>query len=230
MFVGEAGVSRVIQRTCEVMKALGTQDPGKVRAAGAIDLPTIQRYLNFHFSVTIDLFGADQSSNAAIFYSSGLKGRFEEGKRNDDHVLKGATYKVIDLKDGKLGETEVPLLNALNEVLRDDFIKDSVAGIGRWNKVIEKAGLPERLVVPHKAFNRRIGSLAGARIAPEGRVVDDAEWKEREREWLPSDEDRAFVASLMGRVVEPGKFANWIAPPRTGINARPLDFEYVRFN
>jgi benzoyl-CoA 2,3-epoxidase subunit B len=54
-----------------------------------IDLPTIQRYLNFHFSVTIDLFGADQSSNAAIFYSTGLKGRFEEGKRTDDHVLKG---------------------------------------------------------------------------------------------------------------------------------------------
>ncbi len=60
-----------------------------------IDLPTIQRYLNFHFSVTIDLFGADESSNAATFYSSGLKGRFEEGKRDDDHVLKGQTYKVL---------------------------------------------------------------------------------------------------------------------------------------
>jgi benzoyl-CoA 2,3-dioxygenase component B len=211
------------------MKALGTQDPERVRAAGAIDVPTIQRYLNFHYSVTIDLFGADQSSNAAIFYSSGLKGRFEEGKRNDDHVLKGATYKVIDVKEGKLVEVEVPMLNALNEVLRDDFIKDSVAGIGRWNKVIEKAGLPDRLVVPHKAFNRRIGSLAGARVSPEGRVVDEAEWKEREREWLPSDEDRAFVASLMGRVVEPGKFASWIAPPVMGINRQPVDFEYVRF-
>jgi benzoyl-CoA 2,3-epoxidase subunit B len=229
MFVGESGVSRVIQRTCEVMKALGTQDPDRVRAAGAIDLPTIQRYLNFHYSVTIDLFGADQSSNAAIFYSSGLKGRFEEGKRNDDHRLKGATYKVIEVKDGKLVEIDVPMLNALNEVLRDDFIRDSVAGIGRWNKVIEKAGLPDRLVVPHKAFNRRIGTLAGARVAPDGRVVDEAEWKAREHEWLPSDEDRAFVASLMGRVVEPGRFANWIAPPAVGINRQPVDFEYVRF-
>jgi benzoyl-CoA 2,3-epoxidase subunit B len=229
MFVGEAGVSRVIQRTCEVMKELGTQDPDKVRAAGAIDVPTIQRYLNFHYSVTIDLFGADQSSNAAIFYSSGLKGRFEEGKRNDDHVLKGAAYKVIAVKDGKLVEIEVPMLNALNEVLRDDFIKDSVAGIGRWNKVIDKAGLPDRLVVPHKAFNRRIGSLAGVRVSPDGRVVDEAEWKARERDWLPSDEDRAFVASLMGRIVEPGKFAHWIAPPVMGINRQPVDFEYVRF-
>ena len=230
MFVGEAGVSRVIQRTCEVMKSLGTQDPDRVRAAGAIDLPTIQRYLNFHYSVTIDLFGADQSSNAAIFYSSGLKGRFEEGKRSDDHVLKGATYRIVEVKDGKLVETEVPMLNALNEVLRDDFIKDSIAGIGRWNKVIEKAGLPDRLAVPHKAFNRRIGTLAGARVAPDGRVVDEAEWKAREREWLPSEEDRAFVASLMGRVVEPGRFANWIAPPAMGINRQSVDFEYVRFD
>ncbi len=35
---------------------------------------------------------------------------------------------------------------------------------------------------------------------------------------------------MHGRVVEPGKFANWIAPPRRGINQKPLDFEYVRFN
>ncbi len=136
---------------------------------------------------------------------------------------------MIELKEGKLVETEVPMLNALNEVLRDDFIRDSVAGIGRWNKVIEKAGLPDRLVVPHKAFNRRIGTLAGARVAPDGRVVDESEWKAREHEWLPSDEDRAFVASLMGRVVEPGRFANWIAPPAMGINRQPVDFEYVRF-
>lgn len=230
MFVGESGVSRVIARTCEVMKQLGTDDPAKVRAAGVIDLPTIQRYLNFHFSVTIDLFGADESSNAAIFYNSGLKGRFEEGKRDDDHRLHGRTYKVLQVQNGQLVEKEVPMLNALNEVLRDDFIKDSIAGVGRWNKVIEKAGLPSRLVAPHKAFNRRIGALAGVKVSPEGRVVSDNEWAQREKEWLPSAEDRAFVASLMGRVVEPGKFANWIAPPVMGINRQPVDFEYVRFN
>ncbi|HVF62988.1 MAG TPA: benzoyl-CoA 2,3-epoxidase subunit BoxB [Casimicrobiaceae bacterium] len=230
MFVGEAGVSRVIARTCDVMKQLGTGDPAKVRAAGVIDLPTIQRYLNFHYSVTIDLFGADQSSNAATFYSSGLKGRFEEGRRNDDHILKGATYKVLGVDNGKLVENDVPMLNALNEVLRDDFIKDSIAGISRWNKVIEKAGLPDRLTVPHKAFNRRIGTLASARLTPEGRVVDEGEWKALEHECLPTNEDRAFVASLMGRVVEPGRFANWIAPPAVGINRQPVDFEYVRFN
>jgi benzoyl-CoA 2,3-dioxygenase component B len=222
-------VSRVIQRTCQVMNELKTDDAAKIRAAGAIDLETIQRYLNFHYSVTIDLFGADQSSNAAIFYSSGLKGRYEEGKRTDDHVLKSQTYKVLEVKDGQLLEKEVPMLNALNEVLRDDFIKDSVAGVNRWNKVIEKAGVPFRLTVPHKAFNRAIGALAGIRMSPDGRVVSESEWESKKKDWLPTDEDRAFVASLMGRVVEPGKFANWIAPPVMGINRQPVDFEYVRF-
>jgi benzoyl-CoA 2,3-dioxygenase component B len=230
MFVGESGVSRVINRTCQVMNELKTDDPGKLREAGVIDLPTIQRYLNFHYSVTIDLFGADESSNAAIFYNSGLKGRYEETKRDDDHKLQGKTYVVLGVADGKLVEREVPMLNALNEVLRDDFIKDSVAGVNRWNKVIEKAGLPNRLTVPHKAFNRKIGALSNVKISPDGVVVSDSEWQNHEREWLASAEDRAFVASLMGRVVEPGHFSNWIAPPPIGINKQPVDFQYVRFN
>jgi len=230
MFVGESGVSRVIQRTVNAMNELKTDDVGKLRAAGVIDLPTIQRYINFHFSVTIDLFGADESSNAATFYSTGLKGRFEEGKRVDDHQLRGQTYKVLEAKNGALVEKEVPMLNALNEVLRDDYITDSVAGVNRWNKVIEKAGIPLRLAVPHKAFHRNIGALKEVKVSPDGRVIGEAEWKAKVDQWLPSGEDRAFVASLMGRVVEPGRFANWIAPPVMGINRQPVDFEYVRFN
>ena len=230
MFVGESGISRVIQRTCQAMNDLKTDDVAKLRAAGVIDLPTIQRYLNFHFSVTIDLFGADESSNAATFYSAGLKGRYEEGKRDDDHVLRGQTYKVLQVQNGQLVEKEVPMLNALNEVLRDDYITDSKAGVDRWNRVIDKASIPFKLQVPHKAFHRNIGSLSGAKVSPDGRVVSDAEWNAKVNEWLPSAEDRAFVASLMGRVAEPGKFANWIAPPAIGINRQPVDFEYVRFN
>ena len=230
MFVGESGISRVIQRTCAAMNELKTDDVGKLRAAGVIDLPTIQRYLNFHFSVTIDLFGADESSNAATFYSTGIKGRYEESKRDDDHVLRGQTYTVLNVVNGQLQEKEVPMLNALNEVLRDDYIKDSVGGVDRWNRVIEKAGLPHRLSVPHKAFHRNIGALSGAKVSPDGRVVSESEWSAKVAEWLPTAEDRAFVQSLMGRVVEPGKFANWIAPPAIGINRQPVDFEYVRFN
>ena len=229
MFVGDAGVSRVIQRTCQVMNELGTDDPQKLRAAGVIDLSTLQRYLNFHYSVTLDLFGADQSSNAATFYGSGLKGRFDEAKFEDDHRLHGDTYEILEVKDGGLEPRRVPMLNALNEVLRDDFIRDSQHGVDRWNKRIEKTGVAQRLFLPHKAFNRRIGTLAAIRVSPDGRVVGEAEWNARVAEWLPTQSDRAFVASLMGRVVEPGKFAGWIAPPASGINGPAFDFQYVRF-
>jgi benzoyl-CoA 2,3-dioxygenase component B len=84
--------------------------------------------------------------------------------------------------------------------------------------------------VPHKAFHRSIGALAGVKVAPDGRLLSDAEWNANVDRWLPSASDRAFVTSLMGRVVEPGKFANWIAPPVVGINRQANDFEYVRFN
>jgi benzoyl-CoA 2,3-epoxidase subunit B len=230
MFVGESGVSRVLQRTCQVMNELETDDPAKLRTAGVIDLPTIQRYLNFHFSVTIDLFGADESSNAATFYSTGIKGRYEEGKRMDDHMLKGSTYRVLEARNGQLVEKEVPMLNALNEVLRDDYIKDSIGGVERWNRVMEKAGIPFRLKAPHKAFHRNIGALAGVKVAPDGRVISEAQWKAHESAWLPTATDRAFVASLMGRCVDPGQFGNWIAPPAMGINRQPVNFEYIRFN
>jgi len=230
MFVGESGVSRTLQRTCEVMAKNKVDDPEKLRALGVIDLPTIQRYLNFHYSVTIDLFGADVSSNAATFYASGLKGRFQEEKQADDHVLKEATYPVLSIEGSQLIETQAPMLNALNEKLRDDFIKDSVAGVGRWNKVMQKNGIPFELKVPHKAFHRNIGPLANIKVSPDGRIVSQNEWDANVGHWLPTAEDRAFVSSLMGAVKVPGKFASWIAPPPMGINKQPIDFEYVRFN
>lgn len=229
MFIGESGISRILQRTCQVMNGLKTDDPKALREHGVIDLPTIQRYLNFHYSVTIDLFGADESSNAAMFYSSGLKGRFEESRQDDDHVLKDDTYRVSDIRDGKLAEREVPMLNALNEVLRDNYIEDSKRGLQRWNRVMSKAGIEFQLTLPNKAFNRKIGSLAGIRISPDGDILTESQWNANVGRWLPTESDRAFVASLMGQVTEPGKFANWIAPPAFGVNNQPPDFEYVRF-
>jgi len=230
MFVGESGVARVIQRTCEIINELKTDDPAALRAAGVIDLPTLQRYINFHFSVTIDLFGADESSNAATFYTTGLKGRYIERKRDDDHVLKNDSYPVLELRDGKLVDKEVPMLNALNEVLRDDYIRDSVSGVKRWNRIIEKSGVDFKLAVPHKGFNRKIGSLAGVDVSPDGDVISAEQWQQHEADWLPSPGDREYVASLMGRVVDVGRFANWIAPPSIGINRQAVDFEYIRFN
>jgi benzoyl-CoA 2,3-epoxidase subunit B len=230
MFVGKNGVRRIVERTAQVMFEHKTDDPARVRELGVIDLPTIQRYLNTHYSVTVDLFGADVSSNAAIFYNTGLKGRFREEVFKDDHRLTDATYPVLELAADRLIETQAPALNALNEKLRDDFIADSVAGVEAWNEALKKYGIDFQLRVPHKAFNRRIGALAGGRFSPTGQLVSESEWRAREKEWLASDNDREFVRSLMGRVVEPGRFANWIAPPSSGINGQPINFDYVRFN
>jgi benzoyl-CoA 2,3-dioxygenase component B len=230
MFVGESGIGRILQRTAETMVAHRTDDPAKLRELGVIDLPTMQRYLNFHFSVTLDLFGADVSSNAANFYTGGLKGRFEESKIDDDHQLRDATYPVMEIAAGGFVCTPVAAANALNERLRDDYIADTLAGVGRWNRIIKKAGVDYTLTVPHKGFSRRIGSFAGAHVTPQGNIVGKDEWGNGIRNWLPTADDRAYVQSLMGRVTDPGKFANWISPPSRGINNQPVEFEYVRFN
>jgi benzoyl-CoA 2,3-dioxygenase component B len=230
MFVGRNGIRRIIDRTAEVMLRERTDNPERLRALGVIDLPTVQRYLNFHSSVTVDLFGADLSSNAATFYTTGLKGRFREDRIGDDHALTDATYPILASGTGELVRTEAPALNALNERLRDDFIQDSVSGVDAWNVALKKRGVDFRFVVPHKAFNRQIGPLAEVKVSPEGRVMTAAAWNAKVCEWLPTPEDRDYVQSLMGRVVEPGQFANWISPPSGGINGQPVDCEYVRFN
>ena len=231
MFVGETGVSRIIQRTCEVMKENKADDPADVRALGVIDLETIQRYLNFHYSVTLDLFGSDASSNAATYFTSGLKGRYEETKVQDDHILADDAYPVFEVAGSKVVRRDVPALTALNERLRDDYIHEIEAGVGRWNRNMERAGIPFRLTLPHKGFHRAIGNFAGRFIGPAGEPMSQEAWEKHRHEWMPSPSDYAYVQSLMtGRVVEPGKFANWIAPPIRGINGNPLDFEYVRFN
>jgi len=231
MFVGETGVTRIIQRTCDVMKENHVEDAPDVRALGVIDLQTIQKYLNFHYSVTLDLYGSDVSSNAANYFTSGLKGRFEETKINDDHLLSDATYPVSEVVGGKIVMKHVPALTALNERLRDDYIREIESGVSRWQRVIDKAGIPFRLTLPHKGFHRAIGNFAGHFISPAGEVLTEEAWKRNQHDWLPSPQDYSYVQSLMsGRVVELGKFAHWIAPPQRGINNNPVNFEYVRFN
>jgi benzoyl-CoA 2,3-dioxygenase component B len=225
MFVGDSGIARVVDRTCQLMKEHRTEN---VRPHGGIDLDTIQRYLNFHFSVSLDLFGAELSSNAATYFTAGIKGRFQEARREDDHQLKDASYPVLEARGDGFVAVEQPALNALNERLRDDYVADCQKGIDRWNKVLERHGMSHRLTLPHRAFHRQIGAFAAFNVTPEGRIVSAAEWQANRDRWLPTETDQAFIASLMTPVTEPGKFAGWIAPPPRGIDAKPLDFAYVR--
>ncbi len=235
LFVGESGIARIIQRTCDVMNELKTDDPERLRSAGVIDLPTLQKYLNFHFSVTLDLYGAEISTNAANFYTNGLKGRFEETKIEDDHQLGGESYGVPDLDGDKMIQRDVLAVTALNERLRDDYAEDCAKGVDRWNRITRKAGIDYQLKLPHKCFHRAIGTFAmgtisDVHVAPDGRIISDAEWTRKSTDWLPSDSDHEHIQSLMKRVAAPGKMASWIAPPPRGINNQPQDFEYVKTN
>ena len=231
MFVGETGVGRTIQRTCEAMLAAGIDDPtdiAKVRALGVIDLPTIQKKMNLHYSLSLDLFGSEVSTNAANFYNCGLKGRFQETKIDDDHRLTTATYPVAKLVDGAIALVDEPALTALNMRLRDDYVNDCAKGVERWNKIIEKTGVNFRLELPHTVFHRHIGEFKNVHATPKGVLLGEADWARVRDDYLPSAEDGAFIESLMTPVSEPGQFAGWIAAPKVGIDNKPGDFEYVK--
>jgi benzoyl-CoA 2,3-dioxygenase component B len=175
----------------------------------------------------MDLFGSEQSTNAGNYYSAGLKGRWMETRRKDDHVLLDATREMTYVEDGELRTRTVPLLSALNLDLRDEYVADCATGVKRWNQALEAAGVTERLILPHEGFNRKVGVYAGRHVSPTGEVLDDEAWAAAVADWLPSDADRAAVASLMAPEYEYGKFAGWIAPPKTGINDQPVEFDYV---
>ncbi len=227
MFVGETGIARIVSRTCEMLKEMdGVSED--VRSKGGIDLPTIQKYLNRWFSLSLDLFGGEVSSNAANYFANGLKGRVKEEKY-DDHKETDSVYSMEQVRDGRVVSEEVPMRNALNEVHRDAYIGDCEKGLARWNRVLEKHGFSDRLYLPHRRFNRQTGLYAEHPFDPWGKLLTDDDWKARSDEWLPSESDRKYINSLQVEAVfEPGRMANWIGPPRRGINGRPIDFEYVR--
>ena len=227
MFVGTTGVDRVVERAAQLMRAHDTDD---LAPFGGISLPVIQKYLNFHYSVSLDLFGGETSTNVANYYSSGLKGRWQEDRRRDDHVLAHSVATVEQPEGDRITGVEHPALTALNHDLRDAYIADCETGITRWNRILASHGITgHRLALPHVGFNRKVGAFAGWHVTPGGRIVDAATWAAGRPSWLPTPADKAYVESLMRPVYEPGKIAAWVAPPRNGINGQPLDYEYVRF-
>jgi len=224
MMVGTTGVDRVVERTAQVMVENDTDD---VAAHGAIPLPVIQKYINFHYSVSLDLFGGETSTNVANYYTAGLKGRWLEERRKDDHLLTSDSIMVDALTDGEIGQTEVAALVGLNTDLRREYTADCAGGVKRWNRILEQAGLPQRLYLPHVAFNRKVGAFAAIEASPTGEKLTAGEWEAGKGQWLPTDTDKTFVRSLMQPVHQRGKIAAWIAPPRNGINGQPFDYDYV---
>ena len=231
MYVGESGIGRIIERTCQAMNEAGIDDPydiEAVRALGVIDLPTMQKKANLHYSLSLDLFGSEISTNAANAFSAGIKGRYREDKIDDDHQLLNDTYPTLKLVNGKPQIVQESALKTLNMRLRDDYVKESDRGVGRWNIILEKAGVNFKFKLSHDAFHRSIGEFSSVFTNPQGDVIDQAEFERMRDQWLPSVDDGDYIASLMKPETEPGKYAGWIAPPKSGINKMPGEFEYVQ--
>jgi benzoyl-CoA 2,3-dioxygenase component B len=226
MFVGETGIARILERTCQLMKQAGFSED--VRTIGGIDIPTIQKHLNQWFSLSLDLHGGEVSSNAAAYFANGLKGRAKE-EEFDDHVARNASYRMEFIEEGHPVTHAVPMRNAMNEVLRDWYVGDCAAGVDRWNRILDDHGMSDRLRLPDRKFNRHIGMYAGLRFDPDGVPLSEDEWQRRRSEWLPVPADKEYLLSIMAKpIYERGKFANYIAPPRRGIHHHPIEFEYVR--
>ena len=227
MFVGETGVGRVVERSAQLSKQHDTLD---IAPYGGIPLPMIQKWMNFHFSICLDLFGQETSTNAANFYSMGLKGRYLETKIDDDHALGNDMFHVPELRGDNVIMAEAPALTAINERLRNDYRDDCQRGVDRWNKIIAKAGADYTLTLPHNAFHRNIGTFQAMHFTPQGKPISKEEFDANRENWMPSEADREFVKSLMVRVTERGKMANWVAPPSRGVHGQDVDYEYVKLH
>ena len=190
MFVGETGVDRVVRRSCELTKADPNED---ARAQGGIDLATLQKYINLWFSLSLDLFGGEKSSNAADYFAMGLKGRYREDKQEEHTALEG-TYDMQVVQDGRVTSETVPLRNAMNEVLRDNYVEDCQRAVDKWNRSIKKADLDFELTLPSRRFFRHIGIYADHSFDPAGNLVTADTFAERKHQWLPSPRTRPTSA------------------------------------
>lgn len=226
LFVGETGLGRIIKRTAQLER----EDPnGDVRNQGGIDFDLIQRTINYWFTYSLDLFGGEISSNASNFFASGLKGRFREDRYEDHKALTG-TYNLPVVEKDKLLEKEVPLRNAMNEILRDQYIKDCERALKRWNKHIAEEGSSTVLTLPSRRFHRHQGIYADHHFNPDGELISEDEWESNKSKWVLTPADNDYLISIMKPCYEPGKFANWIAPPSKGLDGKELDFEYVKLH
>jgi benzoyl-CoA 2,3-dioxygenase component B len=90
MFVGEAGISRVIQRTCEV------REPHRRSACLRAGVTDCRRRSAPNSQRTLDLFGADDH-NAAIHGRPRV--RADEATRGGDH-RRTATHEILEVMMG----------------------------------------------------------------------------------------------------------------------------------
>jgi benzoyl-CoA 2,3-dioxygenase component B len=227
LFVGQTGIDRILRRSAQLFK----QDPnGDVRRQGGIDFDLIQRTINYWFTYSLDLFGGEISSNAADFFAAGLKGRFQEQRRYEDHRALSGEYRMTVVENDALVDRDIPLRNAMNEILRDEYVADCEKAIRKWNRTLADEGVDFRVSLPSRRFHRHQGIYADHRFDPRGNLVSAEAFERNRPQWLLVPQDNDYLLSIMKPVHQPGAFANWIAPPIRGIEGQQPEFEYVRLH
>ena len=226
MFVGTTGVQRVVERTAELMKEHGTDDiweHGGIPLVGDPEVPQLP-VLGLHGPVRLR--AVHQRRQLLLLRAQGpLAGDPAQGR---PRAARGHPRRCATSRTARSGRGPSRRCRALNLDLRDEYVADCANGVRRWNQALEDAGLEERLILPHEGFNRRVGIYAAHHVSPEGEVLDRrAVGGRRRRLAARRPQDRQAVADLMVPEYELGKFAGWIAPPQTGINDQPVEFDYV---
>ena len=86
--------------------------------------------------------------------------------------------------------------NALNEVLRGEYVKDCEKGLARWNKTLADEGIGERLYLPHSRFHRHVGEYAGHHFDIEGNLISTEEFEQTEI-GMAADDGRSRIRAQL---------------------------------
>ena len=187
------------------MKEAGIEDPNDiaaVRKLGVIDLPTMQKKANLHFSLSLDLFGSEVSTNAANYYNSGVKGRFQETRIEDDHQLTKRHLpgeqagRRQDQDGGRAGADRHQ--HAPARRLRDR-LRQGRGALEQGDR--EDRRRPSGSSCRTSPSTATSASSRTSRRRPDGEVLSDAEWAKRKDQWLPSKADGDFIAEPDGALL-----------------------------
>ena len=131
---------RIVKRTAELEEAgrrtATSRAPGRHRSA---DDPEVPEPLVHALARPVRR--RDLARTPPTFFATGLKGRCQGRPATTSTTRSTAPTRMDVVEDGKLVDEDVPMRNAMNEVLRDEYVEDCQRGVDKWNRTIAEAGI-----------------------------------------------------------------------------------------
>jgi benzoyl-CoA 2,3-dioxygenase component B len=160
----------------------------------------------------LDLFGSELSSNAGGVLRRRPQGPLQGGRALHRPPRSTQHRTAADAsRNGRLVEREVPLRNAMNEVLRDDYIADCERAVRKWNHMLEEMGSPFRMTLPSAASTAARACTPSTASTPRATSIDAASSPPRD-EWLLSEGGQRYLRSIM--VPVPSRGSSRTGSPR----------------